>query len=326
MDWLASTAARRTDPLALWPDARSVIMLGLNYGPDGDPLAILMQRDRGAISVYAQGDDYHDLIKAKLKAIARWLVGQCGRRREGVRRHRRRDGEAARGVRRSRLAGQAHQSRVAPAWLVAVSRRDLHDARTCAGRARNRSLRQVPGLPRYLPDQCVSGALPARCAALHFVSDDRAQGSDPARIPRKTGQPHLWLRRLPRGVPVEQVRAGRTRSEAFCAGSAARTEAPRSSRGSTTRHSARCFPSRRSSAPGATASCAMWRSRSGIQAMRRWPPRPSDCSTMLRRWCAAQPFGRWARLDPARLAALAGKRTRARPMKRCGTNGARGVT
>ncbi len=53
-------------------------MLGLNYGPDGDPLAILMQRDRGAISVYAQGDDYHDLIKSKLKAIARWLVGQAG--------------------------------------------------------------------------------------------------------------------------------------------------------------------------------------------------------------------------------------------------------
>ena len=78
MDWLAATAARRTDPLALWPDARSVIMLGMNYGPDEDPLKILGCRDRGTISVYAQGDDYHDLIKSRLKAIARWLVGHAG--------------------------------------------------------------------------------------------------------------------------------------------------------------------------------------------------------------------------------------------------------
>ena len=53
-------------------------MLGLNYGPDRDPLEILGQRDRGAISVYAQGDDYHDLIKSRLKAIARWLVAHAG--------------------------------------------------------------------------------------------------------------------------------------------------------------------------------------------------------------------------------------------------------
>jgi epoxyqueuosine reductase len=53
---------------------RSVIMLGVNYGPDQDPLGILQQRSRGAISVYAQGDDYHDLIKKRLKALARWLV------------------------------------------------------------------------------------------------------------------------------------------------------------------------------------------------------------------------------------------------------------
>jgi len=74
MDWLAQTPERRTDPHALWPDVRSVIMLGVNYGPDDDPLAILAQRTRGAISVYAQGDDYHDVIKKRLKAFARWLV------------------------------------------------------------------------------------------------------------------------------------------------------------------------------------------------------------------------------------------------------------
>src|SRR6201999_3690213 len=74
MDWLAAHPERRADPRVLWPDVRSVIMLGVNYGPDENPLAILAQRSRGAISVYAQGDDYHDVIKKRLKALARWLV------------------------------------------------------------------------------------------------------------------------------------------------------------------------------------------------------------------------------------------------------------
>jgi epoxyqueuosine reductase len=79
MDWLARDPQRRADPRGLWPDVRSVIMLGVNYGPDEDPLAILKQRTRGAISVYAQGDDYHDIIKKRLKALARWLAAtaQC---------------------------------------------------------------------------------------------------------------------------------------------------------------------------------------------------------------------------------------------------------
>jgi epoxyqueuosine reductase len=77
MGWMAQTAARRAHPQAMWPDARSAVMLGVNYGPDADPLAA---RDptAGAISVYAQGDDYHDLIKARLKALARWIQAQAG--------------------------------------------------------------------------------------------------------------------------------------------------------------------------------------------------------------------------------------------------------
>jgi len=70
MGWLAGTAQRRKSPRALWPEARSVILLGLNYGPAGDPFAVLQQRSRGAISVYAQGADYHDVLKAKLKPLA----------------------------------------------------------------------------------------------------------------------------------------------------------------------------------------------------------------------------------------------------------------
>ncbi|WP_315781363.1 MULTISPECIES: tRNA epoxyqueuosine(34) reductase QueG [unclassified Bradyrhizobium] len=78
MDWLAREPARRTDPKTLWREVRSVIMLGVNYGPDEDPRAILAQRSRAAISVYARGDDYHDVIKKNLKTLARWLVAQAG--------------------------------------------------------------------------------------------------------------------------------------------------------------------------------------------------------------------------------------------------------
>jgi epoxyqueuosine reductase len=70
MAWLAATQERRKAPKTLWPEARSIIMLGLSYGPKQDPREILQARSRGAISVYAQGSDYHDLIKTKLKALA----------------------------------------------------------------------------------------------------------------------------------------------------------------------------------------------------------------------------------------------------------------
>src|SRR5258706_6694436 len=78
MDWLAAQPERRADPRVLWPAVRSVIMVGVNYGPDENPLEILESRTSGAISVYAQGDDYHDLIKKRLKALARWLVVTSG--------------------------------------------------------------------------------------------------------------------------------------------------------------------------------------------------------------------------------------------------------
>ena len=78
MAWMATSAERRGDPRVLWPEARSVIMLGLNYAAGTDPVAILKQRTRGAISVYARGDDYHELIRARLKTLARWLIAQAG--------------------------------------------------------------------------------------------------------------------------------------------------------------------------------------------------------------------------------------------------------
>ena len=78
MDWLANEPARRASPKVLWSEVRSVIMLGMNYGPDENPLALLERKTIGNISVYARGDDYHDLIKKRLKTVARWLIAQGG--------------------------------------------------------------------------------------------------------------------------------------------------------------------------------------------------------------------------------------------------------
>ena len=76
MDWMESRMDERAAPQKLWPEAQSVIMLGVNYGPKCDPLASLKDDDKGVISVYAQRRDYHDVIKKKLKALARWLVDE----------------------------------------------------------------------------------------------------------------------------------------------------------------------------------------------------------------------------------------------------------
>ena len=78
MAWMETTSARRSHPKAMWPKARSAIVVGLNYGPAGDPLAALARRSRGAISVYAQGRDYHDLIKGRLKTLAGSVVRRLG--------------------------------------------------------------------------------------------------------------------------------------------------------------------------------------------------------------------------------------------------------
>ncbi len=78
MGWMADRAEWRGQAAALWPAARSVVMLAEVYTPEADPLVVLQQRDRGAVSVYAQGRDYHDLVKRRLKRLGGWLVGQTG--------------------------------------------------------------------------------------------------------------------------------------------------------------------------------------------------------------------------------------------------------
>jgi len=77
MEWMAETAERRGTPQGLWPEVRSIIMLGMNYGPDADPLKLLEQKDRAAISVYARHRDYHDIIKGKLKQVASKIASRA---------------------------------------------------------------------------------------------------------------------------------------------------------------------------------------------------------------------------------------------------------
>jgi len=78
MGWMAQTLPRRVHPTGMWPDARSAIVLGINYGPESDPLETLKARSHATLSVYARGDDYHELIKGRLKTLAGKLVARHG--------------------------------------------------------------------------------------------------------------------------------------------------------------------------------------------------------------------------------------------------------
>ena len=183
------------------------------------------KRTRGAISAYAQGDDYHDVIKKRLKALARWLVAASGEEVKVFV-----DTAAVMEKPLAQAAGLGWQgkhtnlvSREFGSWLFLGAIFTASDLPRDEADAR--SLRLLQRLPGDLPDRGIPRALQARCAALHFLSHDREQGPDPARVSQEHRQPHLWLRRLPRGVPVEQVRAGRPRSETCRARGIARAAA-----------------------------------------------------------------------------------------------------
>jgi epoxyqueuosine reductase len=78
MGWLEARAEQRGEPRALWPEARSVVVLGQNYGPEEDPLATLDDPEAATVSVYARNRDYHDLVKKRLKALGRWIADRYG--------------------------------------------------------------------------------------------------------------------------------------------------------------------------------------------------------------------------------------------------------
>lgn len=78
MGWMEERMHWRGNPAALWPEARSVVMLAESYTPEVDPMAVVGMADRGAVSVYARNKDYHDLVKKRLKRLARWLIAEAG--------------------------------------------------------------------------------------------------------------------------------------------------------------------------------------------------------------------------------------------------------
>lgn len=80
MQWMEDRADVRQGPQSMWPEAQSVIALGMSYAPEHDPLALEAEPEKARISVYAQGRDYHDTVKKALKALARWLVAEAGKR------------------------------------------------------------------------------------------------------------------------------------------------------------------------------------------------------------------------------------------------------
>ena len=248
-----------------------------------------------AISVYAQGDDYHDLIKKRLKVLARWLAAEAGCEVKVFV-----DTAPLMEKPLAQAAGLGWQgkhtnlvSRAFGSWLF------LGAILTDRPWPPTRGETDHCGACRACLDICPTGAFPAPyqldARALHLLPDHRARRADPGALAPGPGKPDLRLRRLPGGLPVEQVRPGRARGGA--ARRARRCKARRwpSWPGWTTPASAPCSPRARSSASAATASCAMCSTRSATRgdrgAGRR--RRARGWTTPTRR-SARPPPGRWS--------------------------------
>ena len=174
MDWMAETPTAAPTLTSCGPKSAPSSCSASTTVPTAIRSRFCTSAARGSISVYAQGDDYHDVIKPRLKHLGRWLIDQAG-------------GDIkvfvdtapvmekplaqAAGIgwqgKHTNLVSREHGS-----WLFLGAH--LHHARSAARRGRDRPLRQLPRLPRHLPDGGISGALSSRCAALHLLSHHRA--------------------------------------------------------------------------------------------------------------------------------------------------------
>ena len=208
MDWLARHADRRADPACLWPEARSVVVLGtqLRARPRsaGRPRAAATAARSRSMPA---GRDYHDVVKKRLKAVARWMVDEPRARGEGLRRYRAGDGKAA-GRSAPASAGRAS----IPIWSRASSAPGCSWARSSPPWTWRPTRRRptIAARCRACLDICPTDAFPApyrldarRCISYLTIEH---KGHDRARVPRRHGQPHLRLRRLPGRLPLEQVR------------------------------------------------------------------------------------------------------------------------
>ena len=211
MGWLADTAARRGDPQTLWPEARSVVVLGsitARAKTRSRPRRSATRRDLGL----CPRPRLPRHVKRRLKALARWIAARWpGELKVFV------DTAPVMEKPLAEQAGLGWQgkhtnlvSRGFGSWLflgeIYLSLALEPDA------PETRPLRRLPPLPRCLSHRRLSRRPIGSMPALHLVSDDRAPGPDPARAAAADRQPHLRLRRLPRGLPVEQVRARHHRS------------------------------------------------------------------------------------------------------------------
>ena len=207
MAWLSQTAERRSSPRALWPAARSVVAVGLNYGPAHDPLHLLGAPTRGIVSAYAQGRDYHAVMKTRLRRLARYVAESFG-------------AEVKLFVDTAPVMEKPLAARAGLGWqgkhTNLVSRRHgswlfLGALFTTLDLAPDESESDRCGSCRRCLDICPTDAFPApyrldarRC--ISYLTIEHKGHIAPA-YPRGHGQQDLRLRRLPGGVPVEQVRA-----------------------------------------------------------------------------------------------------------------------
>ena len=297
MDWLADTAARRADPATLWPERRSIVMLGVNYGPDGDPLAALDAEKRGDISVYARDRDYHDVHQGAPEA-ARALAG---RRRAGGTAEVKVFVDTAPVMEKplAQAAGLGWQgkhtnlvSREFGSWLF------LGAIFTTLELPPDAPESDHCGQCRACLDICPTAAFPQpyrldarRCISYLTIEH---KGHIAARLPRSHRQPHLWLRRLPRRVPVEQIRQQvAPRSKLPAARRAARAAACRAAAPRRCRLSARCLPEdpvKRIGRDRFMRNVLIAIGNSGDAALA--DPVAERGSTTPRRWCAAWRCGR----------------------------------
>ena len=258
MAWLAANAERRKDPRAIWPESKAIIIVGMSYAPGRDPLAVAG------------------------RALARRHLGLCARRRLSRSSSSRSSSCSRRSVQdfapgevkifvdtapvmekpiaaKAGLGWQGKHtnlvSREFGSWLFIGS--IFTTAEITAGCAGRRSLRRLPPLPRCVPDAMLSPRPTSSMRALAFpTSPSSIKGTSRQRYREADGQSHLRLRRLPRRLPLEQIRRlARAKRNLSVRARATILRSP-SCLSSTMRRSARAFAARRSSAPAATASCA----------------------------------------------------------------------
>ncbi len=213
MHYMAAHGLKRARPAELVPGTVSVITARMDYLPASTPegwqaleLTRLQRPAEGIVSLYARGRDYHKVMRSRLQRLSDQLADAVGP-------HGHRVFTDSAPVLEAELATRSGQGWRGKHTLV-LNREagsmfflgEIYvDLALPASRSRGRPLRQLPRLHRRLPHAGHRRALPAGRAALHLVPDHRARRADPAGTAPADGQPHLRLRRLPAGLPLEQV-------------------------------------------------------------------------------------------------------------------------